>query len=584
MTPDRFRKLKPSVTSSYDSDELKGFRADIKKIVQQYCGPHYGRGASKDSSPINLTELATTTYMQNLSSADPQALLLTDVPELVESCLELELALNKTLKKIKFRKEHELWVLSMLFGVGIMRIGLEVVDNPIVDGEPLPQTEIFCESIMFDDFVFDQEANKFDIKQLGYYGHRYSMNISKAKSNPEFDEEARQAISEKTQGGMDRVEAVSKGQQSKNDKFNEQCILWDIFIPETGEVVTFPAEGGHPDKPLKVVKSKRRCGPYLFHGFNPVLANVMPSSPASHWYDLSDLTGKLYNKVGEQASRQKKIGMAPPGAEQTAGQIMKSVDGDVLIVDNPRDFMEFSTGGVDQNTLAAAMNAKAMASYQMGNLDTLAGLATAAGTLGQEQMIRTSSSDRMRKMQTVVAMGTKDILREICFYLHTHPTVEMNLTRKIPNTNLELPISWPKQINEHGIEEDVRRGDFDTDYDIDIVPYSTVDMTPGERLQLLRTLWREDIIPCLQLGVQPDVPKYLQLIAKYSGMSELSSIVPAVSNLNQVDREAAPKAPATTRNYVRTSVRGGMSPAAAQQQAEMAMIGAGGSNNQPGAA
>ena len=95
---------------------------------------------------------------------------------------------------------------------------------------------------------------------------------------------------------------------------------------------------------------------------------------------------------------------------------MDTPDGHILCVDNPEAFQEVSMGGVNQQSLAFAMNAKDMASYVMGNLDALAGLGQSAGTLGQEKIIKSSSSDRMRAMQTSMSDATQKVIQDIAFY------------------------------------------------------------------------------------------------------------------------------------------------------------------------
>lgn len=52
-----------------------------------------------------------------------------------------------------FEKEHREFTLSAIFSVGIMLVGLDVVDSPEIDGEPLPITDVFVECINFEDFV-----------------------------------------------------------------------------------------------------------------------------------------------------------------------------------------------------------------------------------------------------------------------------------------------------------------------------------------------------------------------------------------------------------------------------------------------
>ena len=185
-----------------------------------------------------------------------------------------------------------------------------------------------------------------------------------------FDKEAREQLKpiEKVDSNKDGMSKISKGDGNDNsDPFTEMCEIWQIFVPEENEVVTFSVDGG--DKPLKTVEWKGpKHGPYHMVGFNPVLNNIIPLSPVANWIALDDLENKLYTKLGEQASRQKTIGITDLQGVTDGQTIIKTSDGDVIAVGNPNAFKEASFGGVNQQTLGFALNVKSMADFVMGNL------------------------------------------------------------------------------------------------------------------------------------------------------------------------------------------------------------------------
>jgi hypothetical protein len=74
-------------------------------------------------------------------------------------------------------------VVCDIFAMGIMEVGLNIVDSPEVDGEELPVTEVFVETIMFDDFVFDTTAKKWDRRQVGFWGHKFRVSLEEAKKD-----------------------------------------------------------------------------------------------------------------------------------------------------------------------------------------------------------------------------------------------------------------------------------------------------------------------------------------------------------------------------------------------------------------
>lgn len=574
MDHKRFIALRDSIEPSMKL--LDPFRNELANALKSYCGPHYGEQAV-DARPINMLEMAVENMLQQLSSRAPQVLCVTHKRRLKPAATQQEIALNETIKRIKFEQEHRLWVLSAIFSVGIMKVGLEVTGSPEVDDEPLPMTDIFCEAIMLDDFVFDMTATKWNKRQVSFCGNKYRMPLEEAKSNPRFNKEARSRLVpvEKPGSDKEKTASISKGDGSNSDPFTEMVELWDVWCPETNEVVTFSVDGG--EEPLQTIDWKGPShGPYHLLGFNPVLNNIMPLPPIANWIDLDDLENRLVAKLGEQASRQKTIGITDLQSVSDGQNIIKTSDGDVLAVGNPNAFKEARFGGVDQQTLGFALNIKAMCDFAMGNLSANAGLGASAGTLGQEQLIKQASSMRIAAMQGALLTATTAVIQDIAFYLHYHPTIEYDLTLPIDGTDIELPIKWPRQLNEWGDEIDVRRGDHN-DYDISIQPYSMQDVSPGQRAQLLRQIWQQDILPATALGVQPDVYAYLLTLSKYYDLPELGDIVPMMSTMQPQEEGRhgginIPQPGKPNGQYRRVSQSNGMSDRAMDQQREMMLM------------
>lgn len=582
MDAKRFKALKDAIEPS--RKQLEPFRQELADALKAYTGPHYGKN-STDDRPINMLQLSVESLLQQLSSRAPQVLCTTHKPELKGAAIELELAMNMALKKMKFEQEHRLWVLSAIFLVGILEVGLDVIDTPEIDGEPLPITDIFCEAIMFDDFVFDTTATKWDRRQVGFWGHKFRMSLEDAKNDKSFNEEARKELKAMEKPGRDETAAISKPNgSSENDSFNEMVEIWQIFVPSENEVITFSCDGG--DIPLKTVKwHGPKQGPYHLIGFNPVLNNIMPLAPVANWIDLDDLENKLYTKLGRQASRQKTIGICDLQGVKDGQTIMKTSDGEVIAVGNPNSFKEASFGGVNQQTLGFALNVKSMAEWIMGNPTQGMGLGASAGTLGQERLIKQAASERIGSMQGVLLTATQGVLADIAFYLYHHPMIEMDLTIDITGTDMKVPITWPHRNDGYGQEVDVRKGEYEQ-YDISIEPYSMVAVSPGERAQMLRDIWARDVLPAIQLGVQPDVHAYIAQLAKYLDLPELLTIVPtAQESVSPQERMSGggggvPQAGKPNGQYVRENISRGMSDRGMDQQREMQLLSGKGQESQ----
>jgi len=239
---------------------------------------------------------------------------------------------------------------------------------------------------------------------------------------------------------------------------------------------------------------------------------------------MNDLVNRLYEKCGEQASRQKTVGVTQANSKDDANRVIDAQDGQVILANNPNAVNEMRFGGVDQNTLGFTINAQSWASYVQGNIDAIGGLSSAADTVGQEKIIESQSGDRVRAMQTIFVKFMKDVIRGIGHWMWTDPMSSYEFTQQIEGTEIELPVSWPFQIDEFGREVDARQGPFDS-YEFDIEPFAMQDLSPEERLQTIRAIWREDVMPLAQMGLQPDIVKYFRMISRYADLPELADIL-----------------------------------------------------------
>jgi hypothetical protein len=589
MNSEQFNKLRSAVSRSYRA--LEPFRKLQREGLQQMCGPHYGENREMDSMPVNMLELVVSTLLQELVAKEPQCLVLTRNIGLRASAADFELAMNEKLLRMNAGEELKAFVMSAMFSMGIMRVGLTQGATVTFGDEPVTNTEIFMEAIQFDDWVHDTTAKQWRQHLVRFCGHRYRRSLEDVRNDENYDPEVRQKVQSTTRATVvgempndsETSDDLAFGREELEDQFDlyPTVELWDIFIPREQLVVTYAAGC---DRPLREAKwMGPPDGPYRTFGFKHVLNNTMPLPLVANWMDMHDLVNKLYAKLGDQSSRQKTLTFATPNDKVDAGTIMKAGDGDVITVKNPQGIKEARYGGVDQQTLGFAIHARDVVSYIMGNLDAMAGLGQQADTVGQEKIIKESGNQRLRAMQSAVMKVFRAILRDIAWWMWNNPMEDMQLTKRISGTDIEINTSWPIQEEWNGfeyVESDVREGvDFNV-FQIDIEPYSLQDISPSERMQAIRTIWQQDIIPLQQMGVVPDVEQYLRLISKYGDLPEIDALATLSPDPMMSKAGGGSAMPSTgfgkpNGQYTRTNVSGGMTPQAASQQAMMTAMTAG---------
>jgi hypothetical protein len=565
----KFKRLKDAIT--FSGRKLKPFREKMREAHRQYVGTHYGDNGSEGTRPLNMLEMGVTAYLQQLASRNPQVLVNTRKSSLRIAAVECEHAINQTLLDIDFENELRNWVMQALFSVGIMKVGIQVDYMAEIDGEEIPHTSVFAESISLDDWVHDVTADKWDPQRVGFCGHKYLMTKRELSSNPNFSKNLTAKLQprdlnehDEMLGESDRLDEIGYGKKSTDGEYLDRIELWDIWLPEDRKVVTMSTELSEPVHEVEWEGPDR--GPYHLLGFNPVLANIMPLPPIANWMDLDDLENKLINHLGRQASRQKTVTFVTQQGRKDGERVIRTNDGDTVVVDNPQNIKEARYGGIDQQTLAFALNVKGLTSYIMGNLDAMAGLGSSADTLGQEKMISATVSDRVRAMQASVVSATKDVIEDIGFWLWRSPTTQIHMARDIPGTDFAVDASWPHAADEYGVDMDLRQGDFE-DYDFNIEQFSMQDLSPQIRLQTLRDIWQRDIVPLIQTGLKPDINKYLALVAKYSNMHELTDIIPELQAYSDDPQNSGGGGGGGgPHEYIRHNVSEGMTAQAQEQQ------------------
>ena len=531
------KKLKTAVEAS--RKDLKPYRTQEEKALKQYLGSHYGSDGSDESFPVNMLEIAVSTLLQQLAAQEPQVLVLSrshrDDVKIVEA------AINQRLRDMDFGEELRRFVMSALFSIGVMKVGLEETYRAEVDDESLADTDVFAQHVPFSDWVHDTSAKRWTTREVQFCGHKYRVPIEWVKNNKNFDSEARDSVAEE--------QDLESG--FTTNEFVPYVDLWDIWLPAEHRMVTFHKDG---KKALasREVGRKGKYSPFHLLAFNPVLNKVMPLPPVMNWLDAHDLDNRMFVKLGEQASRQKTVTYAAPQSVDDAKKIIKSNDGDTVLVANPQGVREARFGGPDQQILGFAGYMREMTSYVMGNLDSMAGLGSQAGTATQESIIKGSSKARIHAMQAQVLKSVRSSVNDVFHWTWESPLLQMRVTQTVEGTDVTYEADWPMTFDIYGREVDLREGKRAEEFDIDLEPYSMQYKTPTQRLQELRMIWQQDIAPLMQAGlVQADMVKYMRMLSKYGDWPELESI------LQMAEQSATPvrgRAPAnTTREYIRKS-------------------------------
>ncbi len=517
LTKKELGRLQSSM--EYSRKKLEPFRKNQLQAVQQMVGYHYsGIGGAEDKVPINFIELALNIYVQHLAASRPQFLVTTDSKELKPIALKLGLDINWLLKELKFEEVIQSAVTQAIFSIGIVKTGLHNTLNVQLDGQWYPLGEPFASDVSLDNWVHDMVAVKWG--QIQYCGDRYTVPMDDLKSMKLDDEFIKQLVpndfsDDMNEDGNKKTSSISKDSEMVQESFRDTVNLWDIWLPYKKKVITIAHQVDIVGKTIDWEGPV--TGMYHFLKFNKVPDNIMPLAPVANWRDLHNLANGLMRKLSKQAQRQKTITGVRGGADADGERVIQANDGDMIRLDNPKDVAEFTTGGINQQTLLFLLQVKELTNYFYGNLNALGGLERQSETLGQDTLLTASASKRLESMQGKTIDFTTKVGADLGWYRWTDPVR-----------------SFPVTIRRHGTEVKtaLRLRDRETDfyeYNFDIQAFSMQRQTPESKVAALMQVYERIIVPqapiLAQQGIFVNFEAFLKLIGRYTNLPELDDIL-----------------------------------------------------------
>jgi hypothetical protein len=388
--------------------------------------------------------------------------------------------------------------------------------------------------------------------------------------------------------GDERVTTLQTGGETLGtEQYMPVIELWDVWLPYENVVVTVQADdhagGFYNNDPLQVIDwAGPEVGPYHLLSYIDVPGNIMPLSPAGLLVDLHELVNRLFRKLGRQAERQKTLTIVAGGAEEDGRRVVNASDGDTILSDRPEATREMKFGGVDSASLAFMIQLKDMFSYLGGNLDSLGGLGPTAKSGKHDSLLRQSASVRIEDMQQRTTNAVRTAVESMADYIYYDPAPSTKVYRDIPSTDLSVKVDFDPEI---------REGDF-LDFAIDIAPYSLQSRSPSERLAAINEIMQGIVMPMSaqlqQRGIVPDMDRYMEIVSKYSHMSEIAEILKmadfaemeTMREMSEMNggQAGASKPPVTERRYVRENVAMGGTRAGRDNAMTQALMGGGGEN------
>ena len=502
---------------------MEAYRRARAMFVKAYVGQYYTKeyGITGDQ-PINLLFSAIRSIVPTIVSRNPRNKVITDHLQFTEYAELQSLALDKIAHRVKLKEILRSWVVSAMFGLGIVKTGISAQGNCIIiDNQLIDPGDIYVSLVDLDDFVIDPLCKS--IVESSFVGNITSVPRQYLLDHDMYNHDLVRKLPSATviQGGQKATAELTRERSGVFEMKDLQDIVnvVELWVPEADALVTIP-------DPREIVFDEYlgltdyygpKTGPYRFLSFTPpVESNPMPIAPVSQYYDLHVAANRTFVKILDQAENQRDILLYRPSHADTAQDILDARNNEAVASDDPKSAVTVSFGGQNKGNEQMLAQLQVWFNYMSGNPDQAAGISSEAETATQASILQSNAAVSIEDSRDLLYEGTAGISHDCAWYLNNDPLLDMVLARRKPGREME----------EVHLTAEQQLGDVE-DYVYTIVAKSMSHIDPNVIAK--RTMeFMTNVIPALantsmillQLGMPFNTQRAMTLAAEESGLSE----------------------------------------------------------------
>lgn len=521
------QKLQLAVKEGFE--RMKSYRRATAMFVKEYVGAYYARQYGlKGEMPINLMYNAVRAIVPNIVMKSPVNKVTTPYVAHRPYAELLSLGLDSVDEQIGLKETLRAWVVSALFGWGIIKVGLSASGQMIEFGDVnVDPGQVYAKLVSLDNWVIDPMCT--DLREASFLGNRTMVPRQLLLDTDIYDHDLVMRLpmsSAVEKNDKDRLSDLTKLQSGAMaiNGIQDLVDVVELWIPGADAIVTIP-------DPYQTTFEKYisiedyygpKEGPYVDLSFSqPVEGNPFPVAPASVWYDLHNITNVVFNKVIEQTLAQKDIVLYNPANSDEMGDIRDAKTNEYIASTDPKSFQQISLGGQNVKNEVMLQELQTWFNYMAANPDQMAGNTT-PGTSGGKQsatksaILQNNAAVGVEDMRGMTYDGAARVNKKLGWYLHTDPLIDLPLTkRKTGGEYVQLQLT-PEQ----------RQGDF-INFAFNIKQRSMSKLPPQERTRRIFEFC-SNVLPAavnsaqimMQMGRPFNLEAYLTLMAHEAGIED----------------------------------------------------------------
>ena len=508
-------------------ERMRNYRRATAMFVREYAGYYYRQSKGlTGEEPINLIFNTIRAMVPNLVMKSPINEVTTKFTAYKQYAELLSLALDSVNEDIKLKNTIRAWIVSALFGWGIMKVGLAAKGEMIKFGDVnVDPGQVYAELVDLDNFIMDPVCT--NVNEASMLGHKTMIPRQILLDDSSYNHDlVKRLPTSATLRKQDRSSQLTQRHMGTLEvqSLQDYVDVVELWIPEADAIITIPdPEQITFNDYLRITDYYGpKEGPYVFLSFTPpVIGNPFPVAPVSLWYDLHRMANRVFTKIMDQADRQKDILLYNPAQADEALDIVEAKDGDAIASTDPKGAQVYSYGGQNRNNEQMLSQLQVWYNYVSGNPDQMAGNMT-PGTKGtketatRSQILQSNANISLEDARGIVYDQTAEINRRIAWYLHHDPLIEIPLTKRSSGGEDQQLVLTPEQ----------RQGDF-LKYTFKIVQRSMSRLDPTIRSKRILE-FGTNILPAagntammmMQLGQPFNIQRFLTRMAMELGIGD----------------------------------------------------------------
>jgi hypothetical protein len=358
-------------------------------------------------------------------------------------------------------------------------------------------------------------------------------------------------------GGDDRHNTLTDFDE--NPKFLKPMTRFvDHWLPDEGVIITNLADGSTKRILREVEWTGHDGGPYDILAYKFMPDTAIPIPPAWSWMDLDAIFNVIINKIKLQALGQKTVIAYESEAATDAERIATAGDRQTVKVDHIDSIKPITFPGVDPDAYRILNYFQSQWSQQGKNLNTMGGLSSDAGTLGQEQMLMANASRGLDHMENRVYSFTQSIMEKVIDHMWDDPTYTVTVVKTVKNVG-QIAVDW---------NASTREGDK-PDYKYTVKPLSMQRPSADSLFQKIIQLLTQWVVPtgeqAAAQGAQLDVPTVTKKLARLMGIDDFDDMYQTAQSQDVGMGKYQPN-PEKPQNKGIMDGRTGLNPEASRQQ------------------